>query len=387
MGLRYSPAPSSDFLFSLIYNDFEDKVSDSFDTFFGPVETLGKSHDKGFQAEGQHLYRQGRLNLTTGGAFSNFDRDVDLPPRCRIRSQISTNSFSEQVHDIHPYVYGNLNFPDPMTFTVGLSYDDYEQGDIKVDKLNPKLGAQWFVTDDLLLRGAVFQTVKPLLANNRTLEPTQVAGFNQLFDEDNGTKALRYGVGLDHRLTNNLFIGGESTWGDLEVPFVDTASGNVNTVDHDEQTHRAYLHWLPIPQLALSAELVYDRFKAEESVLTIEDVVPRELETISVPLGVRYFHPSGVFAGFGATYVHQEVERSPGGTLELDEGSDDFVLLDAAVGYRLPKRYGIISLSVSNILDQKFHYQDDSFREAQDRPSIGPYFPERLILARITLSW
>ena len=63
------------------------------------------------------------------------------------------------------------------------------------------------------------------------------------------------------------------------------------------------------------------------------------------------------------------------------------MLLDAAVGYRFPKRLGIVSLAVSNLLDEDFQYQDDSFREIQDAPSIGPYIPDRQILARVTLSW
>ena len=55
----------------------------------------------------------------------------------------------------------------------------------KVDKVNPKFGVEWNVTDDLVLRGAVFRNVKPALVNNQTLEPTQIAGFNQLFDDTN----------------------------------------------------------------------------------------------------------------------------------------------------------------------------------------------------------
>jgi outer membrane receptor for monomeric catechols len=109
--------------------------------------------------------------------------------------------------------------------------------------------------------------------------------------------------------------------------------------------------------------------------------------TYSLPFGVRYFHPSGVFAGVGAAYVWQDVNRQEPNGAGLPSGSDDFFVVDAAIGYRLPKRFGIVSLSVSNLFDNKFKYQDDSFREFQDQPSIGPYFPERQILARMTLNW
>ena len=67
--------------------------------------------------------------------------------------------------------------------------------------------------------------------------------------------------------------------------------------------------------------------------------------------------------------------------------SEDFFVVDTSVGYRLPKRFGIVSLSVSNLFDQKFKYLDDSFREFRDTPTVGPYIPERLILGRITLNF
>jgi tetratricopeptide (TPR) repeat protein len=386
VGLRYSPTPNSDLLLSLIYADREEEVVDSFDTPIGLIETAGRADDRGYQAEGQYLHRWHRLNLTAGGAFSDFDRDVDAFAAIGGLPVLDLTRPEEITH-WRGYLYSDLNLPDPVTWTLGLSYDDYEQEELQVDKLNPKFGVQWLVTDTLRLRGAVFRTVKPLLASNQTLEPTHVAGFNQLFDDENATAAWRYGVGLDWRPLDGLFLGAEATWRDMDWPFIDTDLGEAGFTDHDEQTHRVYLYWTPLREVALSAEVVYDRFKAERSFRTIEDFFPEKLETISVPLGIRYFHPSGLFGGFSATYVHQEVDRSPGAELGLAEGSDDFVVLDAAVGYRLPNRAGLISLEVSNLLDEDFRYQDDSFRESQDAPSIGPYIPSRRILGRITLNW
>jgi hypothetical protein len=50
------------------------------------------------------------------------------------------------------------------------------------------------------LRGAAFQVVKPIIVANRTIEPTQVAGFNQLFDDPLGTEARGAGVELAGRV-------------------------------------------------------------------------------------------------------------------------------------------------------------------------------------------
>jgi outer membrane receptor protein involved in Fe transport len=60
-------------------------------------------------------------------------------------------------------MYGNLHLPDAVTWTAGFNYDNFQQNALKVDKLNPKLGVQWNITEDLLLRGALFRVVKPAL--------------------------------------------------------------------------------------------------------------------------------------------------------------------------------------------------------------------------------
>lgn len=371
-GLRYSPVPSSDFLVSLIYSDLKDTSKDR----SAPSSNRTQTKDQGPQSEGQYIYRRDRLNLTAGFGYSDVDRNFENP--------ITSNK--QQITDTGGYVYGNLNLPDRIVWTAGVSYDHFKHNALEVDKINPKFGAQWNVTDDLVLRGAVFRYVKPALVNNQTLEPTEVAGFNQLFDDVNGTASWRYGVGVDHRLMSNLFVGGEATWRELSVPILNFEAQAKRLENTDEQTHRAYAHWLPIPELALSAEFVYDRFSAETGKLLTEGrAFPEKVVTYSVPFGVRYFHPSGMFAAVGAAYVNQEVNRSD--FTGQPEGSGDFFVVDAAVGYRLPKRFGIVSLSVTNLFDNKFKYQDDSFREFDAQPSIGPYIPDRQVFARVTLNW
>ena len=46
----------------------------------------------------------------------------------------------------------------------------------------------------------------------QTIEPTMVAGFNQLFDDLNGTKADQAGAGLDFRLTSDVAVGVEGIY-------------------------------------------------------------------------------------------------------------------------------------------------------------------------------
>jgi len=383
-GLRYSPTPNSDLLVSFMYSDREERITDLVTLVPGVLDGFKDNSvdDEGYQVETQYLYRRDRFNLTAGFAYSEVDRTKEDVFQF-IPGPILPSSSKSEISHPRGYFYGNLNLPVPVTWTLGVSYDDYDQEALEVEKVNPKFGVQWDITDDLRLRGAVFRTVKPALVSNRTLEPTQIAGFNQFFDDFNATESWRYGVGLDWRILNSLSIGAEATWRDLNVPFFEDEDAVFE--DQDEQLHRAYAFWTPLSEVAFSTEFVYDRLKAEEGNATDSFDYPTKLETISIPLAARYFHPTGFFAGTSVTYVDQEVHRPAGSTGA--EGSDQFVVVDAAIGWRLPKRLGIVSLEVRNLFDKEFEYQDDSFREFQNAPSIGPYIPDRTILGRITLNF
>jgi outer membrane receptor protein involved in Fe transport len=111
---------------------------------------------------------------------------------------------------------------------------------------------------------------------------------------------------------------------------------------------------------------------------------PTDITTVELPLTLRYFHPSGLFGAVGVTYVNQTVKRVNGAST-LADGTDNFALLDASVGYRLPKRYGIASIGLQNVLDRKFKYQDDNFRTSETMaPNI---VPDLTVIGRLSLSF
>ena len=113
---------------------------------------------------------------------------------------------------------------------------------------------------------------------------------------------------------------------------------------------------------------------------------PTRLETTTVPLNIRYFDPSGFFAGVGTTYVDQQVSYDPEANPAMASGSDHFFLLDATVGYRLPKRWGIVALEARNLTNQQFQFQDYWFQTGSN--NTDPRFlPERTWLARFILNF
>ncbi|PTQ83084.1 FecR family protein [Nitrosospira multiformis] len=366
IGARASLSPTQDFIVSAMYNDRRT----------GPNESLTK--DFGYQVETQYLFRGDRVNFLAG---------------------IGTFQFQVDSQDIHfkkwrntGYFYMNFNPIKNLSWTLGLGYDSLkDQENFEVNKFNPKLGMQWNITANLRLRLAWFETVKSFLIANQTIEPTQVAGFNQLFDDVNGTKARRKGIGLDARVATNLYGGLEASVRDLAVPFFLKRELS-REEKQQERVYSAYLYWIPHPNWAIRGESRFEKFtRAPSENLDIDD--PFRIETLSAPLSLNYFNPSGIFATVTTTYVRQELRRME--SLEVGEDGDEvsvpttvddnFVLLDAVLGYRFPNRRGIVSLEGRNLLDENFFFKSNNF---QANEITAPRFiPSRTFFLRLTLNF
>ncbi|MGQ0456330.1 MAG: TonB-dependent receptor domain-containing protein [Hyphomicrobium sp.] len=372
VGARYAISPSADVLLSYIHSD-RDETQEFFPGFGVTIQTQTD------QVEAQYLRRGETWNVTAGGWHTSQDERVE---------DFAGASEAETTH-LHGYFYSNIKFPTPVTWTFGLAADDFQREPIKITEVSPKLGVRWDIADGFALRAAAFRWIKPALSANRTLEPTQVAGFSQVFDDTNGDDSWRYGVGLDWQATKQIFAGVEGTWRDIDVPVLTGALGGPATASESrrEALHRAYLFWTPTDDLSVSAQFVYDRFEADPGLLTSFSNTPLLLETLSIPLGIRYFAPNGFFAGLTVTYVDQHVVRSDDAKFFLghSDGDETFSVVDLSVGWRLPNRIGLASLSINNLLDEDFRYQDDSFREFRLDPTTGPYTPGMAILGRLTL--
>ena len=101
--------------------------------------------------------------------------------------------------------------------------------------------------------------------------------------------------------------------------------------------------------------------------------------------GLRVARTNRQVDGAANFLVDQDVDRSVGAFYA--DGSDNFFIVDAAIGYRLAKRKGLVSLGVKNLFDEQFNYQDDSYRESTEEPSRGPYYPDRFILGSVVLNF
>ena len=381
VGARHAFSPTSIFLASFIYQQLDDTLEDQPPSpVVNQINVDGEKHSAG--GELQHLYRSRPFKLVSGVGYFDVGGEDTFVTELALDGGVLRDEqlVDRDLKHTNIYAYSYIDVVPTVTFTVGGSADfvDGESAVEARDQFNPKFGITWTPLARTTLRAAVFRALKRTLITEQTLEPTQVAGFNQFSDDGNSTESWRYGGAIDQTLTDDLFGGVEYSQRDLSVPFQFADPPNpvvVREADWNERLARAYLLWAPHPWWAVRLEYLYERFERDRDFT----FGVAEVDTHRVPLGIGFFHPSGLSSWVTGTYFNQDgtFEPNPG---EFRSGSDDFFIVDAALSYRLPKRYGFVSVGATNLFDKQFRYQDMNFQS----PIIQP---DRVFFARVTLAF
>jgi len=387
VGARHAFSPDSILLASVMYQDALLKQSDD-ELGFPVLLSLLKRPETAFSAELQHLFRSRYVNVTSGVGYFDINGRVDQLSRLDpafaalvgLPAELRATSGTD-VQQVNGYAYSIITPVKPLSITLGLSVDSVSGDSLAVGdqtQPNPKAGVTWEPIKGTTFRAAAFRTLKRTLITDQTLEPTQVAGFNQFFDDFNGTKAWRYGAAIDQRFTNDLYGGVEVSKRELEfrvVDLFDPTGQSTTTLNADEHERRLYLFWTPHPWVALRAEYMYEKF-----VLDLPFGDQFELWTHRVPFGANFFHPSGVGTSLTATYWDQSGRFQRIATGAVEPGRETFWTVDAAISYRLPQRYGFVTIGATNLFDENFRFFD--------RDGINPIIqPTRMIFAKITLAF
>ena len=379
VGAHQSLSPGSDLLGSFMYQHRQESEDDTSNP--AALVDIGSQQDA-YSGELQHLFRSEYINTIIGGGYFNIRGDDSLtlnilitPGPPPVRTQIN-NDASTNTQQTNFYLYTNINYLKHVTVTLGGSVDLLRSDDDDTNQFNPKVGITWNPLPDTTLRAAAFRVLKRTLITDQTLEPTQVAGFNQFYDDPNGTESWRYGVAADQIFTQNIYGGAELSEREMKVPFFNAITNASEKVDWYEKQARAYLDWTPHRWVALSAEYMYEQYHRHTYTLNVRDVT-----TNRVPLGINFHHPSGLSAMLTATYYNQRGDFEPlnGPTGYSVSGKDDFWLVNAALSYRLPKRYGFLTVGATNLFDRQFNYFDMD----PTNPSIQP---GRVVYGRATFS-
>ncbi len=413
VGGHYTPDPTSHILFSGIYT--KDKfVSDFSIEFDGTIPINTTENSDTFSLELQYIKDLDWAKFILGGSYINNNQPQNIQVTSNIfipadgffflsdidvtyRANNHTDFDSEHTNT---YLYSYWNYQD-ITAILGISYDSINSHVLPdVQRFNPKLGLLWNLTKSTTLRAAYFQGVKKTFAANQTIEPVQIAGFVQFFDGDSGTKYEQFGLGLDHKFNQSLYMGLEGTYRkldvpfvfapDIEIPFPDENTPSIVTINQkselskyqrqNEYTFRSYFNWTPTNRISASLEYrlsIYDRQidKTLPNADLINDVVIHQ-----VPISINYFDPNGLYSKLRVTFVHQKVRSDE----ITNSGNEKFWSVDALLGYKFPKRFGRLEFGVKNLLDENYQYAfADRIISERSRPSRANFIPERTFFTQL----
>ena len=192
--------------------------------------------------------------------------------------------------------------------------------------------------DDLVLRGALFRSSKRDFVSDQTLEPTTIAGFAQFFDDFDWTDSWTAAAGADFRVASYLWFGVECVSPVTEIPSrrgnAPPLIGDVETRSGEEHGIQGYANVTIGENLALTGGVQF----SDNSTEALDR--PGAVRSLILPVGARYFLPSGFFGAAEAIWFDQtatELNRS-----EPSRATDQTgFLLNGVIGYRLPRNRGL----------------------------------------------
>ncbi len=346
------------------------------------VDEFNRERTKALRGTMQYLYDSNTVSFLVGGQL--YGSDIEREETSRIRAD-STNMLTDLDLLYETAGYNDLFSQDYYTYStwhlaswadldVGVNYSILEIEDQEVSpflsdtsnrhKLAPKVGLTLTPTNTTLIRAAYFETLrKSSLEDVGQLEPTLVGGINQRFTDLSGSRASNIGFGIDQKISSETYFGVEAIRRhivkDLPVttPFlsVDTDQGSIDSflgvstpieIHSDENFFKTYLYQVLTDELSAALDYQY----ADNDRTT--PAFPQQLQLHRAGAGLRYFSPYGWFTFAKGTW--REQDRS--GSDFFIDGNSDFWVLDAAIGYRIPKRHGQVALRFNNILDEGFDY-------------------------------
>lgn len=363
LGMNYSPGGNSTFLASYIKQDSE---LDTGIVYKGKPYEYNDKFD-GYIGEGQYLFVKPSYSVIAGIGRYEINNNFEGMPIAKV----TNDSY---------YLYSKLTYPAQVDWTLGISHNVFDDDLLaeKIEEYNPKFGFAWRPYAGTEIRMAYFSVLKRNLLTDQTIEPTQVAGFNQFYDDYNATFSKKYGIAIDQRVGQNLNLGAEYTIRRLKVP-ARLSGGDVLKEDWQESLFEAYLYFTFLDAYALSAQYSHEYFDRE---IRFRYATPEKMNTLKTPVSLSYFSPMGIYVRATGTFVMQEVL-----TNSNEVNSDSFSIVDYSIGYRFPKRYGDLSLTVMNAFDHNFNYQSiDSIRTAQNQVD-QLFYPERIYMVKVNLTF
>jgi hypothetical protein len=311
--------------------------------------------------ETQYVSRSEHGNFVIGLGVMSDDQSV-----YNVASDAGFVYFVQQDYQDDRHAYGYLYYSKSLmkalNFDLGLVYDRKEvdqsgffdifgsvesvAASFDADQWSPKFGIAWHLSEHDVLRLAAFRTFQRGLVGDATLEPTQVAGFNQFFDDVTASDAKNFALAYDG------VVGGSRFGAGLSTRKSDYARiGSSQRIEPSENTGSIYFSDAMTQSIVFGAKAIYvDR---DFDIPSDELDSFREIETLGVPFFVEWFLSRDWSLHTQVAYYHQRVSWFAEGPDFLGvvphRKEDNLWVADVKMRYDLPMRYGFLDVGVNNV--------------------------------------
>lgn len=363
-----------------LIQQFQGTIDESLDNLL--IDESSREKIKSIRNTAQWIYDSDLFSLVSGTQIyiSAPDR-TEFSPVLGDEQNVFTNlgytlesSGYNQLYSNDYYAYSTWHLEPWLDLSAGSSFTQLELEDRELapfaketyikGHLSPKIGMTLYPADDLTIRSAYFETLrKSSLEDQTSIEPTLVGGINQRFTDFSGDLARTYGLGADYKIAAVTYLGIEGlkrhVSSDLR-PAVSEVSLDYDTFTatndvvllqtgnlHQEQNIiRNYIYQVLSNQLVATINNEWSEFD------NTDPEIGQNIKFNKNSLGLKYIDPAGWYGYTEATYRYQKISDSE----LVENSSQDFILIDLGLGYRLPKQQGALELKIVNLFDQDFEY-------------------------------
>jgi outer membrane receptor protein involved in Fe transport len=276
------------------------------------------------------------------------------------------------------YLYNQFDLATKVNLTLGLSYESFDSSFLLDKQINPKFGLTWEPMSTLSFRMAYMENLVRPNFLEQSIEPTQVAGFNQINRVYEGSVIQQTGIGFDTKLNSKVNLGADFERMNLDVVrYAGIYDKFYNFLKQD--ISNVYFNWTPTENLGLRFAFEYDRLTGKKPLIS-------ELKTKRVPIGINYYWSSGAFLMAEGIYTKQKMAY-----FTQNQQLENFWNFNITTGYRFPNRYGKVELIVNNLLDKQFGYYESTLiydtESMKDEIPKPIYWPGRQLFLKLSLNF
>lgn len=235
---------------------------------------------------------------------------------------------------------------------------DWSNDDIRSDtgqksttRWNPQGGILFTPFAGTTLRAAYFQNLQTHFGER--VAPTHVLGFPLGQNESELSHSTTVSLGWDQYLGTRSFLRTSGYWRDRRTPALDFTETPTRFDGH-----------------AYGGRITWNQFLTDELTLVPDYAVTRNLDLFGrrhdheVSVGLRYVHPTGVFATIRENYLRQT------GELGSIRTHTKVFTTDLDLAWEFPRKWALIAFSVRNLWDRKYEFLADPL-------ALDPRVPER----------